>query len=117
MRHTVLAVLLLVMLPAPEDVVILGIHTVFEGHYTQTPGRLHRYLRTNRITYPVGIDDYARPKDDTPITMARYRTRGTPTTTIIDRHGNIRFQQLGSFRREPVEQLIEKLLGESPPED
>ena len=100
-----------------EDVAILGIHTVFEGHYSQTPGRLHRYLRTNGITYPVGVDAYANPEDDVPITMRRYRTGGTPTATILDRQGNIRFQQLGSFRPEPVEALIEALLEESPAKD
>lgn len=100
-----------------EDVVLLGIHTVFEGHGAQSPGRLHRYLRTYHITYPVGIDDYAHPEDDIPITMGRYRTGGTPTTTIIDRDGNIRLQRLGSFRQEPVEQLIERLLAEPPSGD
>ncbi len=97
---------------ARDDVLIVSIHTVFEGHSRQTPERLRTFIRDEGITHPVGVDAYLNEGDRRPITMQRYRTGGTPHIVIIDKAGRIRFSHFGSFRPEPVEAFIDELLAE-----
>ena len=92
--------------------VMLSIHTVFEGHDYQSPSRLKGYLKEKEITHLVGIDRH-RDSKHTPETMRRYATRGTPEMVFIDKQGNIRVQHFGSFKAEEGEKLVRKLLGES----
>lgn len=68
------------------DLVVLGLHTVFEHHAAMTPVALEAFLHEYRVTFPVGVD---RASDDGPIprTMAAYGLRGTPSTLVIDREG------------------------------
>jgi peroxiredoxin len=70
------------------NLVILGLHTVFEHHAAMTPVALEAFLHEYRIAFPVGVD---RPASDGPIpkTMAAYGMRGTPSTIIIDRTGHV----------------------------
>ena len=72
-----------------DDVTLLGLHTVFEHHDAMTPVSLEAFLHEYRITFPVGVDAPA-PGATTPITMGRYRLRGTPSLVVIDRAGRIR---------------------------
>jgi thiol-disulfide isomerase/thioredoxin len=78
-----------------SDLVILGLHTVFEHHEAMTPLALEAFIHEYRITYPVGVD---LPAVDGPIphTMAAYRMRGTPTTLIFDRDGKLRHHSFGA---------------------
>ncbi len=94
-----------------EDIQLVGIHTVFEGHSQQTPKRLRQYVKEKNITYPVGADDHVS-NQRTPETMIRYHTRGTPEMAIIDKKGKIRCQHFGSFNTDVVEKLINTLLNE-----
>ena len=94
-----------------QDIQLIGIHTVFEGHSQQTPKRLRQYIKEKNITYPVGIDDYVSSQR-MPETMIQYHTRGTPEIVIIDKKGKIRFQHFGSFSSDVVEKLIGMLLNE-----
>ena len=76
------------------DVTVLGLHTVFEHHEAMRPVSLQAFLHEYRIGFPVGVDDH----DDlrgTPITMARYQLRGTPSLILIDRNGRIRLNAFG----------------------
>ncbi|MBS0549404.1 MAG: redoxin domain-containing protein [Proteobacteria bacterium] len=70
------------------DLVVLGLHSVFEHHAAMTPVSLAAFLHENKITFPVAVD---RPATDGPIphTMAAYGLRGTPSTIVIDRAGII----------------------------
>ena len=70
------------------DLVVLGLHSVFEHHAAMTPVSLAAFLHENKITFPVAVD---RPATDGPIphTMAAYGLRGTPSTIVIDRAGLI----------------------------
>lgn len=95
-----------------DDILIVSIHTVFEGHASQTPHRLRGFIREKKIHHPVGIDAYPDDSAEIPITMRRYRTGGTPNVTIIDKQGQVRFHHLGSFDPAPVEALIDRLLAE-----
>lgn len=70
------------------DLVVLGLHTVFEHHAAMTPVSLEAFLHEYRVAFPVGVD---QPSADgaIPMTMAAYGLRGTPSTIIIDREGRI----------------------------
>jgi peroxiredoxin len=70
------------------DLVVLGLHTVFEHHAAMTPVALEAFLHEYRVTFPVGVD---RASDEGPIprTMAAYGLRGTPSTLVIDREGDL----------------------------
>ena len=94
---------------ASDDLLLVKIHTVFEGHDYQTVKKLKEYLTEKNITLPVAVD---RHRDDyRPETKLRYNTRGTPEVVIIDREGMIRFQKFGFFDAVAAEQYIDYLLG------
>lgn len=79
----------------PDDqVAVIGLHTVFEHHDAMTPVSLQAFLHEYRIGFPVGVD---RPGTHGPIpqTMQSYAMRGTPTLTLIDAQGRIRYQHFG----------------------
>ena len=69
-----------------DDLVVLGLHCVFEHHAAMTPIALEAFLHEYRIAFPVAVD---RPAADGPIprTMAAYGFQGTPSTIVIDRAG------------------------------
>lgn len=78
-----------------DDVVVLGLHSVFEHHAAQGgPDALAAFLHEYRIRFPVGIDAPA-PSGGVPKTMAAYRLRGTPTSILIDRRGRLRNRHFG----------------------
>jgi len=100
---------------ASGDLVLLKIHTVFEGHDYQNVHRLKKYLVEKGITLPVGVDRHLG-NDHLPETKKRYQTRGTPEVVMIDREGMIRFQRFGWFDPAKAERYIDSLLGgEVPP--
>ena len=71
-----------------DELVVLGIHTVFEHHAAMTPVSLEAFLHEYGLKMPVAVD---RPSPDGPIplTMAAYGFKGTPSTVVIDREGRI----------------------------
>lgn len=78
-----------------DDVVVLGLHCVFEHHSAQ--GRedvLSAFLHENRIRFPVGMD-MPSSSSTIPETMTAYQLRGTPSTILIDRMGQLRQQHFG----------------------
>ncbi|HLS97713.1 MAG: redoxin family protein [Porticoccaceae bacterium] len=79
---------------APEDVAVIGLHTVFEHHGAMTPVSLAAFLHEYRVEFPVAVD---RPASAGPVpeTMALYGMRGTPTWLLIDRQGRLRRQYFG----------------------
>ncbi len=78
-----------------DDVVVLGLHTVFEHHAAQgTREALAAFLHEYKLTFPVAIDAPSKNKA-IPQTMELYQMRGTPTTIILDRHGQIRKHKFG----------------------
>lgn len=97
---------------ADERIVLVKIHTVFEGRNYQTVERLKEYVAAKKITLPVGVDAHVDGQR-LPVTMKRYATRGTPEMAVIDQEGVIRFQKFGFFEDVPVEAMIRDLLGRS----
>ena len=91
------------------DLVIVGIHTVFELHDYQTPTKLKAFLQRKGIHHLVGVDRHIGG-DHIPETMKAFRGRGTPEIAIIDKTGQIQFQRAGRFNSKQAEQLIERLM-------
>lgn len=78
----------------PEDVAVIGLHTVFEHHEAMTPTALKAFLHEYRIEFPVGVDTPSDPPG-IPRTMALYQMQGTPTTILLDRMGRLRKMTFG----------------------
>ncbi len=93
--------------------VLISLHTVFEGHDYQNPARLRAFLKEKGISHLVGIDRHNKG-EETPQTMKIYRTRGTPEMAFIDKQGRLRFKHFGSFNTDLAEQFVRQLLAESP---
>jgi len=98
-----------------EDVLIVSIHSVFEGHDYQTTERLREFVREKGIRHPVGIDAYDEDDRETPVSMRRFETRGTPHIVIVDKFGKLRFTHFGTFDPAPLEPFIERLTKEKKP--
>ncbi|MEZ5937381.1 MAG: TlpA disulfide reductase family protein [Hyphomonadaceae bacterium] len=96
----------------PEDVTVVGLHTVFEHHDAMTPRSLAAFLHEYRIRFPVGVD--APDGDGVPHTMRAYAMQGTPTTLLIDREGRLRRQAFGHLADLQLGAEIMALLGERP---
>lgn len=77
-----------------SDLVVLGLHTVFEHHEAMTPVSLEAFLHEYRIIFPVGVDQPG--KDAVPKTMEAYRLRGTPSTVVVDQEGRIARHSFGA---------------------
>ena len=95
----------------PDDVAVLGLHTVFEHHAVMTPAALRVFAHEYRLVFPIGID---RPSahDAVPCTMAAYGLRGTPSLLLIDRQGHLRLNHFGALDDLRVGALIAQLLAE-----
>ena len=94
------------------DLAVVGLHTVLEHHEAMTPTSLAAFLSEYRIPFPVGVDAH-RDDDPTPVTFARYGMRGTPTTVLIDRDGNLRAHHFGAVEDMRLAAGVTRLLGES----
>ena len=80
---------------ASEDVLVVGLHTVFEHHEAMTVAALRAFLHEYRCRFPVGVDTPGGAGDPIPETMRTYRMQGTPTMLLIDRTGHLRRQSFG----------------------
>lgn len=91
------------------QVVVMGLHTVFEHHAVMTPAALAVYLHEFRIQFPVAVDATGT---DGPIpqTMSAYNTQGTPTTLLIDGAGRLRKMHFGVESDQQVVADIDHLI-------
>ena len=97
-----------------DDVTLLGLHTVFEHHQAMTPVSLEAFLHEYQITFPVGVDAHTRGVT-TPITMGRYRLRGTPCLVVIDSAGQLRVNALGHVEDLPLGAALARLIDQPRP--
>ncbi len=77
-----------------DDVVVLGLHTVFEHHAVMGSQALQVFMQEYRIPFPVGVDR-AINGSAIPATMQTYGLRGTPSVLVVDRQGVLRLQHFG----------------------
>ena len=81
---------------SPQDVAVIGLHTVFEHHAAMTVVSLRAFVHENRIRFPIGVDAPQAGSDDPiPITMRAYQLQGTPSLLLIDRVGRLRRHSFG----------------------
>lgn len=98
-----------------DELVVLGLHTVFEHHDVMGAEALSAFLSEYRITFPVAID---RPVSgrSIPSTMGRYQLQGTPSLLILDRAGRLRHNFFGSADDLPLGARLGMLLAEPMPD-
>ena len=77
----------------PDQVAVIGLHTVFEHHAVMTPAALEVFMSEYKWPFPVGID--TADGDGPPKTMAAYQMQGTPTLLLFDRAGRLRRHYFG----------------------
>jgi hypothetical protein len=75
---------------------------------------LEAFLHEYRIGFPVGVDTHDRP-GGTPVTMARYQLRGTPSLILIDRAGRVRLNAFGHVEDLAVGAALARLIDEPSP--
>ena len=99
-----------------SEVVVLGLHTVFEHHDVTGPDALAAFVSEYRIPFPVAID---RPVEgrSIPSTMGRYQLQGTPSTLLVDRAGRLRHTALGALDDLVLGVHLGRLLSEPGPSD
>jgi ABC-type nickel/cobalt efflux system permease component RcnA len=77
----------------PEQVQIIGLHTVFEHHDVMTRKALEAFQHEYQWPFPIAVDRPDGP--GIPKTMAAYQMRGTPTLLLFDRAGRLRRHYFG----------------------
>ncbi len=97
---------------AREDVVVLGLHTVFEHHAVMGPDALRAFVSEYKIPFPVGVDRPV-PGRSMPSTMTHYQLPGTPSLLIADRGGIVRHVWLGAVDDLALGAHLGRLLAES----
>lgn len=97
-----------------DDLVVLGLHTVFEHHEAMQPVSLEAYIHENHLSFPIGVD---RPdgQHGLPLTMRAYGMQGTPTLLLIDRQGRLRQHVFGHVPDLALGAAIGSLLAEALP--
>ncbi|WPC05109.1 TlpA disulfide reductase family protein [Pseudomonas benzenivorans] len=99
---------------SPEQVAVVGLHTVFEHHQAMTPVALEAFLHEYRIGFPVAVDR-PDPQGAIPCTMRDYAMQGTPTLVLIDTAGFIRQQYFGKVGDLVLGAQIALLIAEAAP--
>jgi peroxiredoxin len=95
-----------------DDLVVVGLHTVFEHHDVMGSDALATFVAEFRYTFPIGVDRHDNPSDRIPATMRAYALQGTPSTVLIDRNGRIRSSALGAIDDLRLGTAIGRLLAE-----
>lgn len=81
---------------APENLQVLGLHSVFEHHEAMEEKSLRAFMHEFRVAFPVGIDKASsRKKGIIPQTMEKYSMQGTPTLLVFDKKGDLKLQHFG----------------------
>lgn len=99
----------------PEQVAVLGLHTVFEHHAVMgSVAALQAFVHEYRLTFPIGIDQ-PDGHDGVPLSMQALRLRGTPSLVVLDRQGRVRLHHFGRIDDLQLGALLGQLVGESSP--
>ena len=91
-----------------EQVVIVGLHTVFEHHEAMREVSLKAFLHEFRVKFPVGIDK-ASGSDRIPLTMNHYKMQGTPTWLVFDRKGKLVMNAFGKIEDIELSSVLTQL--------
>lgn len=94
---------------SPDQVAVIGLHTVFEHHDAMMPVSLAAFLHEYRITFPVGVD--AASETGMPKTMQAYNMRGTPSLLLFNKSGKLRAHHFGDVSELALGAEISSLVG------
>ncbi len=95
----------------PEEVQVIGLHSVFEHHSVMNEAALRAFLSEYRIKFPIAIDKSAE-RGAIPLTMRKYKLQGTPSTVIIDQSGEIRMIHFGQISDLRLGSIIGRIVAE-----
>lgn len=79
---------------AGGDLVVIGLHSVFEHHDVMTPAALRAFAHENLLRFPIAID---RPREGAaiPSTMRAWGLEGTPSLLVFGRDGTLVLRHFG----------------------
>ena len=98
---------------SPDDLVVLGSHSVFEHHEVMQPrAALAAFIHEYRLSFPIGIDKPDPHGGGIPLTMRALALRGTPSLVLLDKQAHIRAHQFGRNEDLRVGALIGQLIAE-----
>jgi peroxiredoxin len=92
-----------------DDVLFVGIQTVFEGYSTNTKDKLRKNQLKYDLKIPMAHAAGNHQTHDIPAIMRNYRSGGTPWTVIIDPSGKVVYNNF-HIEVKPAVALIKKLL-------
>lgn len=100
---------------APDQLVVIGLHTVFEHHAVQgTPEALQAFIHEYRLRFPIGLDQPDTPRS-IPRTMQSLSLSGTPSLVVLDPQGRVRLHHFGHLDDLRLGALLGRLLAEPTP--
>lgn len=79
---------------AREDLVVIGMHSVFEHHHVMTTDALRVFAGEYRMQFPIAIDS-PEEGSSVPVTMRKWALKGTPTLMVFSRDGGLALQHFG----------------------
>ena len=97
----------------PEQLAVIGLHTVFEHHEAMSPVALTAFLHEYRVDFPVAIDRHA-PGQPMPETMRLLQLKGTPSLVLLDAQGRVVLNHFGAMDDLALGTLIGRLVSSAP---
>lgn len=94
---------------AQDQLVVIGLHTVFEHHAVMGPEALEVFISEYRLQFPIGIDE-PDPNGQIPKTMAAWGLQGTPSLVLLDRSGDIQLTHFGHIDDMALGAVVGQLL-------
>ncbi|MBE7416839.1 MAG: redoxin domain-containing protein [Ideonella sp.] len=79
---------------ARDDLVVIGLHTVFEHHAVMGADALQAFIHEYRLRFPIAIDE-PDAQGSLPRTMAAWDLQGTPSLLLFDRQGRLQLKHFG----------------------
>ena len=92
-----------------DQLVVIGLHTVFEHHEVMGAAALQAFIHEYRLRFPIGVDE-ADPRGRLPKTMAAWGLQGTPSLVLLDRQGQVQLSHFGHLEDLALGAVIGQLL-------
>ena len=77
-----------------SQLVVIGLHTVFEHHDVVGSHALDVFIHEYRLRFPIAVDE-PDPRSPIPRTMAAWQLQGTPSLLLLDRRGRLQLKHFG----------------------
>ena len=92
-----------------NDLMVLGLHSVFEHHHVMTSDALRAFAHEYRLGFPIAID---RPCEGSaiPSTMRAWSLDGTPTLMVFGRDGQLALKHFGHIEDLQLGALLGSLI-------